>query len=418
MITRHDRETLRELAKRVNEIASLPIMDERRKMWKRHNRLERIRPMILVAPEGSWRELLPVDSMKCEDKRAREIEWELRRRIYHHEHINDDAPVEKTWKVHKTISKETAWKCSLDTENWGLEPKHHYSSKSNGAFGFDPVLKEPSDLKKLKVPEIVYDEKSTLAEYDEANELFGDILKVQLKGVCYVSFHFMSHYIHLRGLEQMMYDLYDEPEMVHEAMSFFEGGYHKIIDQCLEQNLFSFNNDDTGHSSGGLGYSDELPMEGFNANKARACDLWASAESQEMARVSPEMHEEFVMKYERRLLSRFGLNGYGCCEDLTNKLENVFKFPNIRRISISPWANVDRCAELLQNKYIFSWKPNPAYIATDFDHDFISNYLKHTLDVTKNCVIEMILKDTHTCGNRPERFTMWVNIARKLVEEY
>jgi hypothetical protein len=43
-------------------------------------------------------------------------------------------------------------------------------------------------------------------------------------------------------------------------------------------------------------------------------------------------------------------------------------------------------------------------------------YLQHALDVTHGCVVEMILKDTHTCQNHPERFTAWTDIARELVE--
>jgi hypothetical protein len=216
----------------------------------------------------------------------------------------------------------------------------------------------------------------------------------------------------------MMWDMYDEPEMVHEAMSFFEEGYRRVIRQYVDQNLLSLNNDETYHSSGGVGYSGELPKPGFNLERIRPCDMWASAESQEMAQVSPEMHEEFVMQYERRVLEPFGLNGYGCCEDLTRKLDNVFVIPNMRRISISPWANVDACAEKLQNKFIFSWKPQPAHLVGGFDEEAVRSYIKHTLDVSQGCVIEMILKDTHTCENHPERFTRWTQIARELVEGY
>lgn len=50
---KRDKGILRDLAKQVAEIAALPIMDERRALWNRHNRLERVRPLILVFPEGS-----------------------------------------------------------------------------------------------------------------------------------------------------------------------------------------------------------------------------------------------------------------------------------------------------------------------------------------------------------------------------
>ena len=199
---------------------------------------------------------------------------------------------------------------------------------------------------------------------------------------------------------------------------FFEEGHRRLLQQYVELNLLSLNNDDTYHSSGGVGYTDELPKPDFDPDRIRPCDMWASAESQEMAQVSPEQHYEFVMQYEKRLLEPFGLNGYGCCEDLTNKLDYVLTIPNIRRISISPWANVEKCAEKLGNKYIFSWKPKPSYLVGNFDPELIRNYIKYTLDVTKDCVIEIILKDTHTCENHPERFTQWTDIAQELVNQY
>ncbi|MHB9033499.1 MAG: hypothetical protein ACYC6L_10665 [Anaerolineae bacterium] len=66
-----DRVILRDLAKRVKEIAELPIMAERRQKWVQHNRLAPGKPLILVFPEGSWRELLPDSECICADSFAR-----------------------------------------------------------------------------------------------------------------------------------------------------------------------------------------------------------------------------------------------------------------------------------------------------------------------------------------------------------
>ncbi|MEM3423732.1 MAG: hypothetical protein QXE51_04130 [Nitrososphaeria archaeon] len=408
MISYEDRKILRNLAKRVVEIAELPIMMERIAMWKKHNQLRRVRPLILVFPEGAWKELLPQETLKCQGDYARQIEWELRRRIYQYENIHDDSVIEKKWVVSKII-KNTGW---------GLEAKYKPSSQNMGAWGFDPVIKDYADLKKLRFPEVIYDEKKSIYRLQEAQEIFGDILDVQFKGMSHISFHLMAIYSQLRGLEQVMLDMYENPGMLHDAIAFLEEGHRRLIEQYIDLNLLSLNNDDTYHSSGGVGYTDELPKSGFNPDRVCPCDMWASAESQEMAHVSPEQHYEFVMQYEKRLLEFFGLNGYGCCEDLTNKLDYVFTIPNLRRISISPWANVDRCAEKLGNRYIFSWKPNPSYLVGNFDTEVIKKYIKHTLDVTKNCVIEIILKDTHTCEKHPERFTQWTDIVQELVREY
>ncbi len=66
MISADDRQILRELARRVAEFAELPIQAERRALWKRHNSLEPLRPMLLVFPEGSWEELLPWSGLRCQ----------------------------------------------------------------------------------------------------------------------------------------------------------------------------------------------------------------------------------------------------------------------------------------------------------------------------------------------------------------
>lgn len=216
-----------------------------------------------------------------------------------------------------------------------------------------------------------------------------------------------------------MRDMYEAPEMLHEAMAFLEEGHRYILKRYIELNLLSLNNDSTYNNTGGNGYTDELPKPGFDPDCVRLCDMWGSAEAQELAQVSPKMHLEFSMEYEKRLLEPFGLTGYGCCEDLTRKLDEVFTIPHIRRISIAPSANVDICAEKLQNKYIFSWKPQPSHLIGEFDTDFIRKYIKHTVDVAmkNNCILEMVLKDTHTCQNHPERFDIWTQIGREIINQ-
>ncbi len=403
-----DRGVLRDLAMQVADVASLPLMAERRAMWKRHNALRRVRPMILVFPEGSWGELLPDSALRCADEKARRMEWNLRSRLYYHEHLHDDTVIEREWVVGKAI-KHTGW---------GLEPKSIPSTEARGAWKFDPVLKSHDDLKKLTFPQVNHDEKATNEALAEAQELFGDILDVRLKGISHVSFHPMALYTRLRGLNEAMLDMAAEPAMVHDAMAFFEEGYRRTIQQYEALNLLSLNNDGTYHSSGGVGYTDELPAPGFDPARVRPCDMWASAEAQELALVSPEMHEEFALQYERRLLAPFGLNGYGCCEDLSRKLHYVLTIPNIRRISISPFADVGRSAEKLGRKAIFSWKPHPSHLVGEFDDTRLRAYIRHACEATRDCIVEMILKDTHTCEGRPERFTRWTEIARSVAEQY
>ncbi len=407
MISSSDKQILRAWAQRVAELASLPIMTERRRMWKRHHRLERVRPMILVFPEGSWRELLPPSALACAGERAQEIEAALRRRVYTYERIGDDSVVEATWIVPRRITHT----------GWGVETRRIPSHDPVGAFAFDPIILKPGDLDQLRFPEVQVDDEGTQQDLAEAQELFGDLLDVRLKGISRISFHLMNLYTGWRGLEQVMWDMHDDPAMLHEAMRFLEEGHRRLIQQYEQYDLLSLNNDDTYHSSGGIGYTTELPRPDYNGH-VRPCDMWASAEAQEMAQVSPRMHAEFILPYEKRLLEPFGLNGYGCCEDLAAKMDDVLTIPHLRRVSISPFADVTRCAEKLGAQAIFSWKPHPANLVGAFDEAHIREYIRGTLDVTRGCVVEMILKDTHTCEHHPERFTRWTAIARELAEQY
>jgi len=297
-----DRTILRDLAKRIIEISENPVMNFRRRMWIKHNSLRSTYPMMLVYPEGSWCELLPDSSLNCTDENARAIERNLRMRVYEYEHFQDDTVVDKQWIVRKKIINS----------GWGLEAQWIPSSEARGAYLFDPVIKDSTDLKKLRHPKISYDEKSSLQALGEMQNLFGDILTVTLKGVTCLSYQLMSQYTALRGLEEVMMDMYAEPQMLHDAMAFLEEGHRQILQQYVKQDLLFFNNDNTYHSSGGNGYTNELPLPNADPAHVRPRDMWASAEAQEMAQVGPEQHAEFVLEYEKRLLEPFGLTGYGC----------------------------------------------------------------------------------------------------------
>ena len=407
-VSASDKAILRELAKEIAGLAAKPEQKERIRRWKDHNSLKPGRPMMLIFPEGSWEEIAPSNSvLKCENPLLRGYELGFRRQLHEQRHFNSDNVLDGTLDVSKKISNT----------GWGFEAKWHHSEMAGGARSFNPVIIEPADLKKFKVPEVIYDEAASVREYELVRDLLGDILPVRLRGVRHVSFHLMSLYTSWRGLEETMMDMYAEPAMLHDAMAFLEKGHHEIIRQYESMRLLDLNNDNSYHSSGGNGWNDELPAPGFDPAHVRPKDLWASAEAQELALVSPEMHKEFSLDYESRLLEPFGLIGYGCCEDLTKKLDDVLAIPNIRRISISPFANVERSAEKIGNRAIVSWKPQPAHLVGNFDDKLIESYIRKAVGAcaANNCVMEIILKDTHTCERHPERFDTWTQICRRVI---
>ena len=91
----------------------------------------------------------------------------------------------------------------------------------------------------------------------------------------------------------------------------------------------------------------------------------------------------------------------------------------MRKISISPWADCEEAAASIGNKYVLSLKPNPAILAAEnWNLDAARQELEEDLEKTKDCAVEVIMKDISTCRRQPHRLWEWVNIAMESTERY
>lgn len=61
-----DAYVVRELAKRVAEVAGKPVQNERRELWRRHNSLERTTPPIYIRA-FAFHEVFDEGQLRCED---------------------------------------------------------------------------------------------------------------------------------------------------------------------------------------------------------------------------------------------------------------------------------------------------------------------------------------------------------------
>ena len=400
-----DRVVLRELACRVAELASRDIEQEKRTLWYKHNRLEKTRPLIFCDPEEGWHEIITDKQLKCTNSLARQWEFALHKEIFWGESMNDDRVIEPFFDVSHIYSES----------DWGIHEERIKHSK-RGSYTWISPVKNSDDLEKLRAPKITLDYESTNRQLELANNVGGDILTVRLKTAWWWSMGMTETLIYLRGLEKIMFDMYDNPDFVHRLMAFLRDAHMAKLDFLEEGGLLSLNNDGTYVGSGGFGWTDELPSDGFDNNNVRCCDMWGFGESQETVGISGDMFGEFIFPYQLPLLDRFGLNCYGCCEPLDTRWKAVSKTPRLRRISVPPWSNLATMAEILEDKYIYSMKPSPTPLATDFNESEIRQNLRKALDITHSCCLEIIMKDNHTIGNDPTRVIRWCQIVREEIE--
>jgi hypothetical protein len=132
------------------------------------------------------------------------------------------------------------------------------------------------------------------------------------------------------------------------------------------------------------------------------------------------MHQEFELDYAVKWYSRFGLAYYGCCDQLHHKIDMLRQIPNLRKISMSPLADVERGAERIGGDFVFSRKPNPAVFVTDsWEPDFIERDIRETVEQCDRygCPVEIIMKDISTVRYKPQRLWEWADIAMRTVRD-
>jgi len=406
--TKRDITVLRDLAKQYKEYALDPIQETRRDLWRRHNSLKPTRPLVL-ATYGMWnvwcREVFGDRAMQCTDPFFREHERNLRMNIYHHS-VGDDYILEP-W-ITQRAAVQGQWRAL-----WGLTEGNQPSGVEGGAWKFDPPIKDWSDLAKLSRPPHAIDEKETAARAGRLRDAVGDILEVDVdrSPVCLSFMADISTCLAgLRGLEQMMLDLFDAPAELHRLLAYMRDGV--LANQQAAEDAGDFGL--TSQHNQCMPYSEELEGPRPNVRPRKRSQLWGFFAAQEFTLISPAMHDEFLLQYQLPIMKQFGLTAYGCCEDLTTKITMLRQAPNLRIIAVAPRANLQRCAEQIGTDYAISWRPNPTdHVCAGFDEERIRRAIREGLRICRGCRLHLHLKDIETVEGEPERLARWVRIVRE-----
>ena len=407
----HDRDVLRRLAGEYAACAADPVNPERIRLWKRLNSRNMERPMVAI-DQVCWNEFSGLEEMRnlCRDPELRAYEERLRRRLYQWKHFPADMVLEPFIRVDMAVDGAgfdfAEREDCLSTDESNQVKSHRYVNQ----FVTD------ADLDRITLPRVTHDIRESLRRLEVAERIFDGILPVKLKGfVPYVGvWDPISMWM---GVEEALYALIDRPEYIHEMVRRVVAHYLSLLDQMEELGLLC-GDEPLIHCTGA--FTDELPGKDGDGSRVLCRDVWMFGLAQMFATVSPEMFDEFEIQPNLPIFERFGLVYYGCCDPLDGKMKQVKKIPHLRKVSVSPWAKQDRCAEELGGEYVFSRKPNPALLAfPEMDEALIREETRNTLALCRehDCPVELILKDISTVRYRPERLTRWENIVMELVRE-
>ena len=396
---------LRELARRYMDVCHKPVQQERRDLWRRHNSLKPTRPLIYVRA-WAWKEM-PQSRCECEDPFYREYEDFFRRRLFW-DTLDDDSIFEP-WVTVNAVKK-------LPPEGiWGLPVPKTYSDK--GGFRWEPPIKKLEDAERLAVPSHVIDEEATAKKTARLRDAIGDIIPVvtdRSPAWRMWDADISTQLGYLRGIEQMMVDMVENPAWLHSLLARMRDGILKAQEEAEKAGDWRLCN----HQNQAMPYAEELRDPAAESEPVRRSELWCFCASQETTAVGPDMFEEFMLQYQIPIVEKFGLVAYGCCEDLTRKIGKLKRIRNLRRIAVTPFADVARCAEQIGKDYVISYRPSPAdMVAYGFNEERIKGILRNALSACRGLHVDITLKDVETVEGDENRVRNWVRLTRETIEE-
>lgn len=405
-----DKQTLRQLAARYSELAHLEVQRERIERYYQTNALEAVRPVVLIS-EVPWGE---IRDEALRNTCAPELAWletRLRCALYQWDHFQVDLVIPPLFEVGKQIR----------SSGIGLAIEEVLIKGDTGAYiaahEYHDVLQTDEDLEKLHAPQITYDREGTEAAVAVAEEVFAGLLPVQAVGgqLQYSIWDQISQY---RGVENLLYDLAVRPEFSHRLARRFTDIAAATFRQYRDLGLL-YPSPYLLHCTAAC--SRELPASDF-AGQVRYQDVWGRCAAQIFGSVSPEMHDEFDLTYNQELFGECGLLYYGCCEPMDTKVDILRRrFKNLRKISITPWADPERAAAGIGRDYVLAAKPNPAFVSSPtFDPVPVEKEITAYMEACRRhgTTCEFVLKDISTIANRSENLTQWAAAVKTVIDRY
>ena len=406
-----DREILRDLAEKYSAIANLDVQKERIDRYYKTISMEEVRPVLLI-DEVPWGEINDEAlRIQCENEDHHWLEQRLRRALYQWEHFQVDTVFPPKFQISKVF----------EISSIGLEVQEKVIQGDTGteikAHEYFDQLKTEEDLQRLSAPTITYGQAETEKAAALAEEVFKGLMPVEVVG-SYWGYSVWDNISMFRGVDNLLLDLAARPEFMHRTVQKFVEIAESMRQQYQELDLLD-NKLPILHCTPAC--STELPAEDFDG-KARLKDVWGRCAAQIFAAVSPEMHDEFDLQYNQQLFGDCGLLYYGCCEPLDLKIDILRKrFSNLRKISITPWADPEAAVNEMGSDFVLAGKPNPAFVnSPKFNPKPVEQELRRYLDVCKRngTTCEFVLKDISTIANTPENLTRWAETAEGVINQY
>lgn len=358
---------------------------------------------------SNFRHEVVAPRLRCEGEVARGIEATLLGRLVGRELFDDDTPIaptcDITWQTH--------------VRPFGLQSRITRAGGPHAqGFHIDPVLGDlAAEVDRLRGGSFGVDREATARRRELLEEILGDILPVRLV-MGSLPGSITNPLVHLMSMEAYYMAMLDCPEALHAAMEMATRVYERYYDFLEQERLLLPTNGFAPLAQESFAFTDELPADAVT----RTTECWGFLESQETTAVSPAAFGEFVFPYQQRLVARFGLLSYGCCERVDAIWPGYLsKWPKLRKLSVSPFNNEARIGEYLRgSRVVYYSKPRAEFVTGTgpLDEAAIMANFKGVCAAASGCLLEIAQREVGTIFGDYERGRRYVQLAKMAVDRY
>jgi len=408
VISIKDKERLRALAAKRMEYASNAENDRILKMWRALSEGKREAPTVRLLFSNFMDEVVD-NRLVCEDRQARCVERQLVAGLVGRELFMDDTPIAPNFPV--------SWSTRFTL--FGVQPikKRSVDPKAKG-FHIEPVIEDlEADFDKLRGGSFSVDRADTEKNISFAQEIFGDILPVKMT-MASLTGAITNPLVQLMGMENYYFAMYDTPDALHALMDMATKLYEDYYDFLEKEKLLLPTAECSFVAQESFAFNSELPTDKAETTR----DVWGFLESQETTAVSKEMFGEFVFPYQDRLVKRYGLLSYGCCERVDAIWPDYLsRWKNLRKLSVSPFNNENLIGEYLRgSNVVYYSKPRAEYVTNPgpMDESALRKSFKSVCEAASGCLFEIAQREVGTIFGDYARGRRYVEILRECIDAY
>ena len=382
------------------ELWQSPEQERRRRLWADHfnQRTDEV-PVSCAMFQGSqdlvWQKILPESTFMHKEGMGRIVEMHLRHTLWRAKHIPDDTPHDPTLRL-------SALPALAPDELWGVPLASESTGQAGGAYKPVPPLQDPDDIGKLRAPEFCCDGEAFARLRDEVVELVGEGLPVV--ATCDALHNGPFEWaVRLRGIDNLLLDVYDRPEWLKELMAFLSGAIVAYHRQRGQHGSVHVPTDCALHS----------PWDDYADGELKwLSSCWGYLHAQSAASYGPDTYAEFVQPYNVPIARLYGRVYYHGCECLDEKAEIISGLPHLAQFHVSPWSDPAVIGEKLPDTVSLEVHSHPTNVLLLWDAAQMREELNDLARAAGSHPFNLKLCDIQTIDG-PDALVTWSRVARE-----